>query len=174
MNRMKLWRLRKTSQEAGRQTQVCVWAPEQDAELVRDICTRVAEATSRGAELRRSLRPQIGRRRTTYAKWQGTTLQVEIDYPFVGPWWFMRNIGGRIHGCDGIQVELTPEETQHLKDRLTRACQTEITSWLSHNQRGRVRDNTGVVTDERFLGTTAGKDPKRPADDAAFAANEAK
>jgi hypothetical protein len=79
MNRMKLWRLRKTSQEAGRQTQVCVWAPEQDAELVRDICTHVAEATSRGTELRRSLRPQIGRRRMIYATWQGTTLEVEAD-----------------------------------------------------------------------------------------------
>jgi len=35
MNRMKLWRIRKMSQEAGRQTQICVWAPEHDADLVR-------------------------------------------------------------------------------------------------------------------------------------------
>jgi len=175
MNRMKLWRLRKTSQEAGRQTQVCVWAPERDAEIVRDICTRVAEASSRGADLRFSLAPQMGRRRTIYATWQGTTLQVEVDYPLVGPSWFKRNIGGRIHGSDGIHIELTPEETQHLKDRLMRACQAEIKSWLeSHKLMYQVRDNTGVVTDERFLGSTLGIDPNRPDDEAAFAANEAK
>jgi len=69
MNRMKLWRIRRMSQEAGRQTQVCVWAPEHEADLVRAICTRVAEATSRGKELRRSLSSQIGRRRTIYSQW---------------------------------------------------------------------------------------------------------
>ncbi len=175
MNRMKLWRVRKTSQEAGRQTQVCVWAPEQDAELVRDICSRVAEATSRGADLRGALTPQIGRRRTIFGTWRGTTLEAEVDYPLVGPWWSMRNIGGRIHGSDGTHIELTPGEAHHLKDRLSRACQAEITSWLeSHKEFGRVHDNTGVVTDETFLGTTGGKDPDRPQDEAAFAASEAK
>jgi len=175
MNRMKLWRLRKTSQEAGRQTQVCVWAPEQEAELVRDICTRVAEATSRGADLRRAMIPQVGRRRTIYATWRGTSLQVEVDYPLVGPWWSVRNIGGRIHGVDGTHVELTPDEAQHLKDRLRRACEAEVTSWLeSHKLRHQVRDDTGVVADETLLGTTAGPCPSRPQDEAAFAANEAK
>ena len=175
MNRMKLWRVKKTSQEAGRQTQVCVWAPEQEAELVRDICTRVAEATSRGADLRRAMIPQVGRRRTIYATWRGTSLQVEVDYPLVGPWWSVRNIGGRIHGVDGTHVELTPDEAQHLKDRLRRACEAEVTSWLeSHKLRHQVRDDTGVVADETLLGTTAGPCPSRPQDEAAFAANEAK
>src|SRR4029077_12407216 len=122
-----------------------VWAPEPDADLVRDICTRVAEATSRGADLRRALIPQVGRRRTIYAKWQGTSLQVEVDYPLVGPWWFMRNIGGRIHGSDGTHIELTPDEAQHLKDRLMRTCQAEITSWLESHKLIHQRDDTGVV-----------------------------
>jgi hypothetical protein len=37
-----------------------------------------------------------------------------------------------------------------------------------------MRDDTGVVTDKQFLDHAAGKDPNRPADETAFAANEAK
>ena len=163
MNRMKLWRIRKMSQEAGRQTQVCVWAPERDAELVRQICTRVAEATARGEELRRSLTQQIERRRTTYARWSGTILQVEIDYPFVGPWWSTRNIGGRITGSDETHIELSPEEAEDLKDRLRNICQREIQSWAeSHKLLRRVRDDTGVVTDHRFVVHDPGQRPQPP------------
>jgi hypothetical protein len=129
INRMKVWRIRKMSQEAGRQTQICVWAPEHDADLVREICTRVAEATSRGEELRRSLTPQIGRRRTIYAQWVGTTFRVEIDYPFVGVRRSMLNIGGRITGSDGTHIELSPEDATDLKDRVSCVCQKEIQSW---------------------------------------------
>jgi len=175
MNRMKLWRLRKTSQEAGRQTQVCVWAPEHDAELVRQICTRVAEATARGSELRSVLHPQVARRRTTATQWAGTGFQVEVDYPLVGPWWFMRNIGGRITGSDDTHIELSPEEAHDLKVRLSQICEKEIRSWLtSRKLLGTVRDNTGVVTDEDYVDHTLSADPNRPADETAFAENEAR
>jgi hypothetical protein len=175
MNRMKLWRIRKMSQEAGRQTQICVWAPEHDADLVREICARVAEATSRGEDLRRSLTPQIGRRRTIHSQWGGTILRLEIDYPFVGPRWSMLNIGGRITGSDGTHIEMSPEEAADLKDRLSRVCQKEIESWAeSRKLLGRVRDNTGVVTAKQFLDRTAAEHPNRQADETAFAANEAK
>jgi hypothetical protein len=131
MNRMKLWRIRRMSQEAGRQTQICVWAPEHDADLVREICARVAEATSRGEELRRSLTPQIGRRRTIYTQWAGTTLWVEIDCPFVGPRLSMLNIGGRITGSDGTHIELSPEEAADLRDRFSAYAKSKS----SHGQR---------------------------------------
>jgi hypothetical protein len=165
----------KMSQEAGRQTQICVWTPEHDAELVREICARVVEATSRGEELRRSLTSKSSRRRTIYAQWLGTALRVEIDYPFVGPRRSMLNIGGRIIGSNGTHIELSPEEAADLKDCLSGVCQKEIRSWVkSHKLLGRVRDDTGVVTDQQLLDRTAAKDPNRPADKTAFAANEAK
>jgi hypothetical protein len=56
-----------------------------------------------------------------------------------------------------------------------RTCQSEITSWLENNKlMYQVRDNTGVVTDERFLDMTRRIDPNRIDDEAAFAVNEAK
>jgi hypothetical protein len=45
---------------------------------------------------------------------------------------------------------------------------------LVGEQQTHVPDNTGVVTDERFLDTTRGIDPNRIDDEAAFAVNEAR
>jgi hypothetical protein len=87
----------------------------------------------------------------------------------------MLNIGGWITGSDGTHIELSPEEAADLKDRLNRLCQKEIESWAdSRKLLGRVRDDTGVVTDKQFPDRAAGKDPNRPADETAFTANEAK
>lgn len=175
MNRMRFWRAKKMSQEAGRLTQICVWAPEQDAELVRKICTRVAEPTARGQELRGSLIQQLDRRRTIYAKWSGFSWEAEFDYPFVGPWWYMRNIGGRVTGPGDTLIELSPEEAEELKDRLKRACSKEIESWVKQQKlTGCVRDNTGVITDDMVVKNLLKDAPERPADEAAFAANEAR
>ena len=170
MNRMKLWREKKKSQEAGRLTQVCVWTPEADAAWSRDICSRVAEPTERGESLRRRLLAQVNRRRTIGHEWRGQSAHVELDYPLVGPWWLMRNIGGRVIDQYGTHVELSPEEADSLGQRLRLCCQQEIESWLEQNKlMGRVRDNTGVV-----IGREAPNDTHRPADDAAFAENEAR
>ncbi len=175
MNRMRLWRTKKTSQEAGRLTQVCVWAPEQDAEFVRQICARVAEPTVRGYDLRKTLQQQLDRRRTLYTEWSGFDCKAEIDYPFVGPWWFMRNIGGRIIGSLGTHIELSPEEATGLKDRLRRACQHEIDAWMREQKLvGVVRDHTGVVISQPVDIEGEDKDIRRPADDVEFAANEAR
>jgi hypothetical protein len=87
----------------------------------------------------------------------------------------MRNIGGRITGSDGTHIELSPEEAADLKDRLSRVRPKEIQSWVkSRKLLGRVRDDTGVVTDQQLPHRTAAKDPNRPADEAVFAGNEAK
>lgn len=175
MNRMRLWRAKKMSQEAGRLTQICVWAPESDAELVRNICTRVAEPTERGRHLRNKLRQQVERRRTIYAQWHGGSWEIEIDLPFVGPWWFMRNIGGRVAGPFDTHIELSPEEVGDLKRQLDLAFDTKIEEWLRrHKLTGCVRDNTGVLTTERIVNALLGKEADRPADEAAFAANEAR
>jgi hypothetical protein len=169
MNRMRLWRVKKMSQEAGRLVQICVWTPEQDAVLTREICARVAEPNTRGKDLRNALRKQIERRRTICHEWQGFSSQVEIDYPFVGPWWYLRNIGGRIIGPGDTHVELSPDEADDLKDRLRRCCQREIDAWLQEHQlRNEIRDSTGVV-----VGDFAPKDENRPTDDTAFGENEA-
>jgi hypothetical protein len=174
---MRLWRSKKMSQEAGRLTQVCVWAPEQDAEFVRELCTRVAEPTERGSTLRSVLRKQLNRRRTIYAEWSGTNWKAEIDCPFIGPWWFMRNIGGRVTGPDGTHVELSPQEAETLMDRLRRTCEKEIESWTKEqNLAGVLRDDTGVVVAPQQYRLSGDKNtaPIRPADDTEFAANEAK
>ena len=169
MNRMKLWRLKKKSQEAGLLTQVCVWAPAAEAELARKICARVAEPTERGERLRGQLIKQLERRRTIYDEWRGFSTHVELDGPLAGPHWFLKNIGGRILGPMRTHVELSPQEADELKDRLRRCCQDEIEAWLKENDLfNRLRDNTGVVTDPAW------EDPSRPDSDAAFAANEAK
>src|SRR5437588_8836321 len=169
MNRMKLWRLKKKSQEAGLLTQVCVWAPAAEAELARKICARVAEPTERGAALRGQLFKQLGRRRTIAHEWEGFSAAFELDLPHAGPHWFLKNIGGRILGPMRTHVELSPQEADELKDRLRRRCQDEIEAWLKENDLfNRLRDNTGVVTDPAWA------DPSRPDSDAAFAANEAK
>src|SRR5947208_17128148 len=96
MNRMKLWRMKKKSQEAGLLTQICVWAPAAEAELARKICARVAEPTERGERLRGQLIKQLERRRTIYDEWRGFSTHVELDGPLAGPHWFLKNIGGRI------------------------------------------------------------------------------
>jgi hypothetical protein len=170
MNRMKLWREKKKSQEAGRLTQVCVWTPEAEADLSRSLCARVAEPSERGSALRARLFAQLERRRTIGHQWQGVSAHVELDYPLVGPWWFMKNIGGRVIGPTGTHVELSAEEADDLGERLRRCCQREVEAWLEeHKLLYEVRDHTGVVT-----GSGAPKDANRPADEAAFAANEAR
>lgn len=170
MNRMKLWRLRKRSQEAGRLTQICIWAPERVAEMVRDICTRVAEPTARGEHLRSKLRRQLTRRRTICYEWRGHSATVEVDYPFMGPYWFMKNIGGRVIGPAPTHIELTPDEADDLMMRLSSCCDREIESWLDERKLfGLVRDDTGVV-----IGHDAPQDTRRPHDDDEFAANEAR
>jgi hypothetical protein len=170
MNRMKLWRTKKKSQETGLLTQICVWAPVAEAELARKICARVAEPTERGEKFRNHLFQQLERRRTIYHEWQGFSTHVEIDAPLAGPHWFLKNIGGRIIGPVRTHVELSPQEADELKDRLHRCCQDEIEAWLKAKDLfDRVRDHTGVVT-----GPTAPEDPHRPDNDAAFAANEAR
>jgi hypothetical protein len=167
---MTLWRSKKRSQEAGRLAQICVWAPETEAELARQLCTRVAEPTERGEKLRGSLFQQLHRRRTICYEWHGFTTRVEIDYPFVGRWWSLKNIGGRILGPLRTHVELSPDEAAALRERLNRCCQREVEAWLKENDLlDRVRDDTGVVT-----GDDATEDPNRPADETAFAANEAR
>jgi len=63
----------------------------------------------------------------------------------------MLNIGGRITGSDGTHIELSPEKATDLKERLSCVCQKEIESWArSCKLRGRVRDDTGVVTDNQL------------------------
>lgn len=169
MNRMKLWRSKKRSQEAGRLTQVCVWAPEAEAELARMICTRIAEPAARGESLRGQMLRQLDRRRTLGPEWHGFSTHVELDYPVVGPWWLQQHIGGRILGPSRTHIELTPEEAASLRDRLQRLCQDEIEAWLKeHDLLDRLRDDTGVVIEPAW------EDPHRPADDEAFAANEAR
>ncbi|MHB1952492.1 MAG: hypothetical protein ACYCOU_01990 [Sulfobacillus sp.] len=169
MNRMKPWRTKKMSQEAGRLTQICVWAPEYDEERVRQICNRVAEPTSRGQELRGVLSRQLELRRTTYATWRGFAWRAEIDYPCVGLWWCMKNIGGRVTGPDATHIELTPEEALDIQGRLNRSCERVLKAWIKTNKlHGCVRDHTGVDTYQYIP-----RDPSRPAD-AEFAANEAK
>lgn len=178
MNRMRLWRSKKMSRQAGRQTQICVWTPEQDADFTRELCTRVAEPTERGSSLRSVLRQQLNRRRTVYDEWSGLDWKVEIDGPFIGPWWFMRHIGGRVTGPHGTHIELTPEEAETLMDRLGRACQKEIKDWATEQKlTGTLRDNTGVVIQPhqyRVSGDKNTASAPRPADDAEFAANEAR
>lgn len=170
MNKMKLWRLRKRSHEAGRLTQICVWAPERAAELVRNICARVAEPTERGECLRGKLRPELERRRSIWREWHGFTSRVEIDYPFIGPWWFMKNIGGRVVGPSNTHIELSPTEADALMERLSRCCDREIEAWLDEQDLLHVvRDQTGVVT-----GREAPEDTNRPGDETEFAANEAR
>jgi hypothetical protein len=169
MNRMRLWRAKKMSQEAGRLLQICVWTPERSVALTREICSRVAEPNARGQQLRNALIKQTNRRRTVAYEWHGFSAQVEIDYPLVGPWWYMKSIGGRIMGPSETHIELTPEEADDVKDRLRRACQREVENWLwEHGLQHQVRDNTGVVT-----GNFAPSDPSRPPNEEAFAENEA-
>jgi hypothetical protein len=155
-------------------TQICVWAPEHAAELVRQICTRVAEPTSRGQALRSKLMDQLDRRRTICGKWSGVDWDAEIDFPFVGPWWYMRNIGGRITGL-GTHVELTPEEAADLKHHLSWVCQNAIKEWAQeHELIGCTRDDTGVATDISAREKAAREGSTRPANEEEFAANEAK
>lgn len=169
MNRMRLWRSKKMSQEAGRLVQICVWTPERAAALTREICNRVAEPNARGEELRNTLRKQTERRRTVGYEWRGFSAQVEIDRPLIGPWWHLMNIGGRILGPDDTHIELSPEEARALSERLSRCCQREIEAWLDeHKLRRQVRDHTGVV-----VGNFAPSDPNRPSDEDSFAENEA-
>jgi hypothetical protein len=169
MNRMRLWRTKKMSQEAGRLAQICVWAPERAVALTRQICARLAEPNERGETLRNRLRKQLDRRRTIAYEWRGFSSQVEIDYPFVGPWWHLVNIGGRIIGPMNTHIELSPEEAEELKNRLSRCCDKEIEAWLQERKlQHQVRDNTGVV-----VGRFAPEDPNRPASEASFTENEA-
>src|ERR1700730_15736753 len=98
MNRMRLWRARKMSPQPGRLGQICVWAPEREAALPLTICPRVAEPTARGENLRGKLMKQLERRRTIGSEWRAFSAHVEIDCPFAGPWWRLKNIGGRIIG----------------------------------------------------------------------------
>jgi len=175
MNRMRLWRSKKTSQEAGRQTQVCVWTPEQDAELVRQLCTRLAEPSERGSSLRSVLMKQLNRRRTIGDTWSAGGWTVEFDRPFVGPWWFMRQIGGRIIGPLETHIELQPEEANELNLRLDKLIAREIEAWASEKKfYGTMRDDTGVILSESLTLPHEDRVIRRPASDAEFAANEAR
>jgi hypothetical protein len=175
MNKMRLWRSKKMSQEAGRQTQVCVWAPEEDAELIREMCVRIAEPSERGRALRSTLQPQLDRRRTTAAVWSAFAWQAEIDYPLAGPWWFKRNIGGRVIGPDGTHIELSPKQANELKDRLSHACARIIEHWVEEEKlNGAVRDHAGVLMVPPAVRADRDCDVRRPTNDAEFAANEAR
>lgn len=173
-----MWRSKKMTKEAGRQTQICVWTPEREAELTREICTRVAEPSERGSALRSVLRQQLNRRRTVYDQWLGGEWKLEIDGPFVGPWWYMRHIGGRVLGPRGTHIELSPEEAEALKKHMSRVCEKEIKTWVGERKLTRIRrDDTGVVIKPHQYSPSGDKnsaDAPRPEDDAAFAINEAK
>ncbi|MDQ2843575.1 MAG: hypothetical protein M3Y72_21545 [Acidobacteriota bacterium] len=175
MNRMRLWRAKKMFGEAGRLIQICVWAPEREVDLVRDLCTRVSEPNERGQSLRSVLFQQLRRRRTLFSHWSGIFWKAEFDAPFIGPWWFMRHIGGRVLGPDETHIELTPEEAEALKDRLRRAADQELHAWAKeHKLVGQVRDHTGVVISphKEENATRHERSPGRPVTDAEFAANE--
>ncbi|HEV2424018.1 MAG TPA: hypothetical protein VGZ29_04230 [Terriglobia bacterium] len=82
----------------------------------------------------------------------------------------MKNIGGRVVRPGDTHIELSPDEADALRERLSRSCQREIEAWLKEQDlTNAVRDSTGVVT-----GREAPEDPHRPADDSAFAENEAR
>ena len=174
MNRMRRWRQKKKFGQSGLLNQVCVWAPERSEELVRSICERVAEPTERGESLRGLLVRQLNRLRTVLESWHGATLRLEIDGPLVGPWWYMKPMGGRIIGnSDRTHVELTPHEAEDIQRRMRACWERELAAWLdSHNLRDEVRDDTGVVVGSDMYLPKASK--RRPADEAAFAANEAR
>jgi hypothetical protein len=157
---------------AGGLTQICVWAPEREADLVRQLCTRIAEPNERGQSLRSRMIDQLDRRRTISSRWSGMSWRCEIDAPLIGPWWFLRHIGGRIFGPHGTHIELTPDESEALQDRLQRACEQEIYAWAKEsNLVGSVRDDTGVIVAPRF---DKPNKAKRPADEAEFEANESR
>jgi hypothetical protein len=174
MNRMRLWRAKKMFGETGRLIQICVWAPERSAELVRELCTLVAAPGERGENLRSALFHELKRRRTLCRQWAGIWWKAEVDYPFVGPWWFMRHIGGRILGPNDAHIELSPEEAEDLKKHLQDACDREIKAWAQQRKfrPGLVRDDTGVLLAPGYEEDR--NTAQRPADDAAFAAHEAR
>ncbi len=178
MNRMRLWRSKKKFGEAGRQVQVSVWTPEQDAELTRELCSRVAEPTERGRSLRSVLRQQLNRRRTIYGRWSGgSDWKAELDGPLIGRWWFLRHIGGRILGPYGTHIELSPDDSETLSLRLEQVCKKELENWVKERKlTGVRRDDTGVVITPhqyRVSGDENTASSGRPIDDEAFAANEA-
>jgi len=115
---------------------------------------------------------QLDRRRTISSRWSGMSWRCEIDAPLIGPWWFLRHIGGRIFGPHGTHIELTPDESEALQERLQRACEQEIYAWAKEsNLVGSVRDDTGVIVAPRFEKPNKAK---RPADEAEFEANESR
>ena len=167
MSRMSLWRAKKKSQQALKQ--VCVWMPEEDEQWARPILERVAEPSQRGHELRMRLLEQLSRRRTTAAKWLGGGWVFELDLPLAGPWWALKNIGGRINGPSNTQVELTPDEAHELQCELHKACAETIENWARrHNLVGCLRDEVGANLEEGIK-----LDPRRPATDEDFARHEA-
>jgi hypothetical protein len=168
MSRMALWRAKKRNADAGILTQICVWAPERVADLVRQICERVAEPTERGNSLRAVLAPQINRRRTTIAKWLGDNLRFELDNP-TGHSWHMRPIGGRILGAH-TKIELTPDQAEDLRAELTRSVDSAVATWIQANSLMNVDlfDDTGVMS-----GTDDTKSKDRPQTDEEFARHEA-
>ena len=179
MNRMRLWRSKKMYGESGLQVQITVWTPEKDAELSRELCTRIAEPTERGSSLRSVLRNQLNRRRTVYERWSGgSEWKAEVDGPFVGRYWFLRPIGGRVLGPDGTHVELSPAQADELSKHMEQVCRKELSDWVKQRKLLGVRlDDTGVVLKPhryREAGDENTAPSGRPEDDEAFAANEAR
>ena len=168
MSRMALWRAKKRYSEAGILTQVCVWAPERVADLVRQICERVAEPTARGESLRTVLAPQMNRRRTTVAKWFGDHSKFELDNPTGQPWHRLP-IGGRILGTS-TKIELTPEQAEELRAELTRSVDSALATWIKAHGLMNVNlfDDTGVMS-----GADETKAEDRPKTNEEFARHEA-
>lgn len=166
MSRMSLWREKKRKKALK---QVCVWLPEEDEQWARPLLERIAEASQRGYELRVSLLAQLSRRRTTAAKWLGGGWGFELDLPLVGPWWALKNIGGRVHGPGNTQVELTPDEAGELKSELHRVCAEMIEAWArKQNLIGCLRDEVGANLEQGIK-----LDPRRPATEEDFERHEA-
>lgn len=178
VGRMREWR-EAQRQRPGGMTQLTTWVPTRAADYLKDIFARVADPGERGEDYRLVVASWIRRRRVVGERFPGTDFSAEIDLPYHGPHWFMRPAGGRVTGSYDTWVELTPTEA----DEVSLLCKVTVSKVLSgwlreHELYGKLRDHTGVALDPEFAqpGYSPRKDESviRPADDAAFAENEAK
>lgn len=176
--RMRKWRERQRRRLGGL-VQVAVWVRSEHESALRTLFEKLADPDLIGEAYRAAVSPWLLRNRPPAKIFEGETTHSELDRPLIDNGAGLLPMGGRIFGHGDTMVELSPHEASELDKRIRAAHEEVHVAFIrDFDLKDRVRDTTGVITDQQasYVHGTAHKvreyDVDRPVGEAQFWANE--
>lgn len=134
---------------------VATWVPDDEAEWLKVVFSRIGENSVDGQCFRNFLKPTLSRRRAPGRRYHSNFLEMEIDGPYVGAGSETAPIGGRIYNRTDTLYEFRPDEALDFEAEVKDAIGRVLSDFIKRKSlEGKVRNNTGVITDPYFLRDT--------------------